>query len=76
MRDYKIVNELNSMNQSSTAHILAGIASFIIPGLGQLLQGRIIPAALLAISAALLWFIALGWIVGIYAAYEAATHKG
>jgi TM2 domain-containing membrane protein YozV len=76
MRDYKKVNELNSMNQSSIANVIAGIASFIIPGLGQLVQGRIKPAAFLAISAALLWIIALGWIVGIYAAYEAATYNG
>jgi hypothetical protein len=32
--------------QGSTGNVIAALASFFIPGLGQLLQGRVLPALL------------------------------
>ena len=64
--------------KGSTANVIAGLASFFIPGLGQLVQGRLFKAAVHVIVGALIWLISfgfLGWIMHIWSAYEAATHK-
>ena len=65
--------------KGSTSNVIAGLASFFIPGLGQLVQGRLIKAAIHVVIGALIWVISLGflgWIMHIWSAYEAATHKG
>jgi len=59
--------------QGSGGNVLAAICSFFIPGLGQLVQGRLLPAAVQFVLAALLWIIFLGWIVHIYSIYDAAV---
>jgi hypothetical protein len=43
--------------QGSTANVLAAIASFFIPGLGQLVQGRLLAAAVQFVLAAALWVV-------------------
>jgi len=43
-------------NNVSAAHVMAGFASFIFPGLGQLLLDRIKPAAFCFIAAFPAWF--------------------
>ena len=40
----------------STGNVLAALASFFIPGLGQLLQGRLLLAAVQFVLAAALWY--------------------
>lgn len=59
----------------STANVLAAICSFFIPGLGQLVQGRLLTAAVHFVLAALLWLIWLGWIVHIWSIYSAAVYR-
>ena len=66
----------------STANTIAGLASFIIPGLGQLVQGRLGVALFFVVFeflAVLSILIVIGFItvpiVHIVAAYEAATHQ-
>ncbi|WP_297574883.1 DUF6677 family protein [uncultured Deefgea sp.] len=59
----------------SGGNVLAALASFFIPGLGQLLQGRVLKAALMFVSAALLWFILLGWIIHLWSIIDAARFK-
>lgn len=61
--------------QGSSANVLAAICSFFIPGLGQLVQGRLLAAAVQFVLAAALWFIFMGWIVHIYSIYDAAVFK-
>jgi TM2 domain-containing membrane protein YozV len=61
--------------RGSTGNVLAAICSFFIPGLGQLVQGRILAAALHFVLAALLWIIWLGWIVHLWSIYSAAVYK-
>jgi TM2 domain-containing membrane protein YozV len=61
--------------QGSTGNVIAALASFFIPGLGQLLQGRLIIAAIHFILAALLWLILLGWIVHLWSILDAALWK-
>jgi TM2 domain-containing membrane protein YozV len=58
--------------QGSTGNIIAGICSFFIPGLGQLVQGRILRALVIFILSGLLWLIWLGWLGHIVAAIDAA----
>lgn len=62
--------------QGSTGNVLAAICSFFIPGLGQLVQGRVLMAAIHFVLAALLWLILLGWIVHIWSIIDAAIWKG
>jgi TM2 domain-containing membrane protein YozV len=58
--------------QGSTANVVAGLASFFIPGLGQLIQGRLLAAGVQFVLAALLWVVWLGWIIHIYSIWDAA----
>jgi len=70
-------------SQGSGGNVLAAICSFFIPGLGQLVQGRIFAAiiffAALVISGALTWVL-IGWlllpIVYLWAIIDAARYKG
>ena len=64
------------MQQGSTANVIAALASFFIPGLGQLLQGRAMAALFYFILTAVLWMVALGWLVHIIACFDAAIYKG
>jgi TM2 domain-containing membrane protein YozV len=59
--------------QGSGGNVLAAICSFFIPGLGQLVQGRLLAAAVQFVLAAVLWWLLLGWIVHIYSIYDAAV---
>jgi len=60
------------MSQGSTANVIAGLASFFIPGLGQLIQGRLLAAGVQFVLAAVLWVVWMGWIVHIYSIWDAA----
>lgn len=57
----------------SAGNVVAAIASFFIPGLGQLSQGRLFRGLGIFLFALMLWFIMLGWIVHLVAAHDAAT---
>jgi TM2 domain-containing membrane protein YozV len=60
----------------SGGNVLAGLASFFIPGLGQLVQGRLLRALVMFLLATALWWIFLGWIIHLWSAYDAATWRG
>lgn len=61
--------------QGTTGNVIAALASFFIPGLGQLLQGRLLMAAVQFVLAAVLWFLLLGWIIHIWSILDAALFK-
>lgn len=68
--------------QGSAGNVIAAICSFFIPGLGQLVQGRIMPAILFFIGMAVSWvlvYLVIGWflvpIVYIWCIIDAATYK-
>ena len=61
--------------QGSTGNVIAALASFFIPGLGQLLQGRLIMAIAQFCLAAILWFFLLGWAVHLWSVLDAALYK-
>jgi len=64
-----------STGPGSTGNVLAAICSFFIPGLGQLVQGRIFMALIQFVMAAFLWFFLLGWIIHLWSIIDAALYK-
>jgi TM2 domain-containing membrane protein YozV len=61
--------------QGSAGNVIAALASFFIPGLGQLTQGRPIMALVMFVLAGALWVVLLGWIVHLWSVIEAARWK-
>lgn len=63
------------MGNGSCGNVIAALASFFIPGLGQLLQGRWLLAGLMFVLTALLWLILLGWIIHLWSIIDAAVYR-
>lgn len=61
--------------QGSTGNVIAALASFFIPGLGQLIQGRPVKALFHFVIDVVLWIFLLGWIMHLWSAIEAAIWK-
>jgi TM2 domain-containing membrane protein YozV len=72
------------MQQSAPApgsggNVIAALASLVLPGLGQLAQGRVLSALLQLVFSGVLWLITfgwLGWLGHILAALDAALWRG
>ena len=62
--------------QGSTGNVIAALASFFIPGLGQLIQGRLVKAIIMFVLAGVLWILLLGWIIHLWSIIDAAMWKG
>jgi TM2 domain-containing membrane protein YozV len=60
----------------STGNIIAAVCSFFIPGLGQLVQGRILWALIHFLLCCVLWVVWLGWIAHLWSTIDAAIWKG
>ena len=58
----------------STRNVLSSLASIIIPGSGQLIQGRTTRAVVYFALSVLLWLIILGWIIHIISGIDAANY--
>ena len=67
------------MAQGSAGNVIAALASFFIPGLGQLVQGRLVAAAVYFITAVLLYALVVTWpialIIHIWSIVNAALFK-
>ncbi len=61
-------------SKNKTSNVVAAIASFLLPGLGQLAQGRIAHAAMYFFLAIGLWIVFLGWIMNLVSAFDAAVY--
>lgn len=61
-----------STGQGSTGNVIAALASFFVAGLGQLLQGRLVIAAIQFVLAAVLWCVFLGWVIHLWSIIDAA----
>ena len=71
--------------QGSTGNVIAAICSFFIPGLGQLVQGRVLSAIFWFLSAciafAITWLLTLsvlpfGWfVVSLFSCISAAIYR-
>ena len=64
-----------SAGQGSGGNVIAALCSFFIPGLGQLVQGRLVMAIFQFVLAALLWLILLGWIIHLWSILDAALFR-
>jgi TM2 domain-containing membrane protein YozV len=64
-----------SAGQGSTGNVIAAICSLFIPGLGQLVQGRLLKAIVMFVLAALLWIVWLGWLIHLWSILDAALYK-
>jgi TM2 domain-containing membrane protein YozV len=61
--------------QGSAGNVIAALASFFVPGLGQLIQGRLLKAFIMFGLAIVLWFFLLGWVIHLWSILDAATWK-
>jgi TM2 domain-containing membrane protein YozV len=61
--------------QGSTGNVIAALCSFFIPGLGQLIQGRVMMALIHFVLAAVLWIVLLGWLIHLWSIVDAAMFK-
>lgn len=61
--------------QGSGGNVLAALCSFFIPGLGQLLQGRLLIAVIQFVLACALWIVFMGWIIHLWSVLDAARFK-
>jgi len=61
--------------QGSTGNVIAAVCSFFIPGLGQLVQGRVLMALVQFVLAAVLWVVFLGWLIHLWSIVDAALWK-
>jgi TM2 domain-containing membrane protein YozV len=67
-----------SAGQGSSGNVISALASFFVPGLGQLLQGRVLASLFFFITAAVVWLVSfgtLGWIIHIWSTINAAMWK-
>jgi TM2 domain-containing membrane protein YozV len=62
--------------QGSTGNVIAALCSFFIPGLGQLLQGRLFMAIIQFCLAGILWVFLLGWLIHLWSIIDAALWRG
>ena len=61
--------------QGSTGNVIAALCSFFIPGLGQLIQGRLLMAIMMFVLAGVLWIVLLGWLIHLWSIIDAAMFK-
>jgi len=61
--------------QGSTGNVVAAVCSFFVPGLGQLVQGRLGMAVLQFVLAIVLWIFLLGWAIHLWSIIDAALWK-
>ena len=67
------------MTRGSTGNVISALASFFLPGLGQLLQGRVLAAIFFCVLSVVIWAVSFGFLgpLGhIIACLEAAIWKG
>ncbi|HEY4307572.1 MAG TPA: hypothetical protein VGM82_24065 [Gemmatimonadaceae bacterium] len=61
--------------QGSAGNVIAAICSLFVPGLGQLVQGRLMKAIIMFVLAIVLWFFLLGWVIHLWSILDAAMFK-
>ncbi len=67
-----------STGKGSAGNVIAALCSFFIPGLGQLVQGRILAAILFFVFAGIIWAVTFGmfgWVIHLWATLDAALWK-
>lgn len=62
------------MKEIPTRNIVAAILSLFVPGLGQIVQGRVGIGILMLVLAVFSWFVLMGWVVHIWSVLDALFH--
>ncbi len=62
-------------SKGSSGNVIAALCSFFFPGLGQLLQGRLLAALVHCVLAWTLWIFFLGWLVHLWSIVDAARFE-
>ena len=68
----------SATGRGSAGNVIAAIGSFLIPGLGQLVQGRVLAALFWFVLAWIVWLVTFGffgWVVHVIACVEAARWR-
>jgi TM2 domain-containing membrane protein YozV len=73
--DQITTGEQSMAGQGSAGNVIAAVCSLFVPGLGQLVQGRLGMAILQFVLAIFLWFFLLGWAVHLWSIIDAALWK-
>lgn len=68
--------QVKSKPPQRAGNVIAALASFLVPGLGQLAQGRPLVGLLFFLCTIVGWALWLGWLFHIGAAIEAAVWNG
>jgi len=69
----------STTGRGSGGNVIAALSSLVIPGLGQLAQGRVLSALLLLSVSGILWVLSfglLGWVGHVIACLDAALWRG
>ena len=61
--------------QGSAGNVLAALCSLFVPGLGQLVQGRLFMAIIQFVLGMVMWMFLLGWLVSLWSILDAALFK-
>jgi len=61
--------------KGSSGNVIAALASFFIPGLGQLIQGRPFAALIFFVLSGIMWIFFLGWLIHLFSVLDAAWYK-
>lgn len=68
-------NSVPDTGAGSSGNVVAAVCSVFVPGLGQLVQGRLLAAVVHFVLAALLWYVWLGWLVHLWSILDAARFR-
>ena len=66
----------NGPGPGSAGNVIAAVCSLFIPGLGQLVQGRVFMAVIQFVLAGILWYFLLGWLIHLWSVIDAALYRG
>ena len=66
---------MSAAGQGSAGNVIAAICSLFIPGLGQLVQGRVLKAVLMFVLAGVLCIFRMGWLIHLWSIIDAAMFK-
>jgi Zn-dependent protease with chaperone function len=61
--------------QGSAGNVIAAVCSLFVPGLGQLVQGRVLMGLTHFVLAGMLWLVLLGWAINLWSVIDAARFK-
>jgi TM2 domain-containing membrane protein YozV len=66
------MSDTSPTQHTTTARGVAALCSFFVPGLGQLVQGRVLLAILFFLGSLFLYCCCLGWIPHAWSVIDAA----